>query len=71
MGYNGPMSDMSLTAAGAAAGSLSAASAREALAITALKSAEQEQAAILQLFASVGSAPSPDSGRGQLVDIQA
>ena len=61
------MSDMSLSAAGAVASSLSAAGVREALAITALKSAEKEQAAILQLFAS----PTPESGRGQVVDLQA
>jgi len=66
-----PMSDMSLTAAGAAAGSLSAATAREALAITALKSAEREQAAILQLFAADGAVAPPDGGRGQLVNILA
>jgi len=70
------MSDMSLTAASAAAGSLSAAAAREALAITALKSAEREQAAILELFGSDGSGshgagPPPNSGRGQMVDVLA
>jgi len=41
---------------------------KQTLAIAAMKSAEQSQVAILQLF---NSAPSPDSGRGQNVNTSA
>ena len=44
---------------------------QETLAATALKSAEQEQASVLQLFNPATAVPPPESGRGQHLNITA
>ena len=42
---------------------------KQQLAIIAMKSAEQSQAALLQLFNPATAVPSPDTGRGQNLNI--
>ena len=44
-------------------------SGQSGLAVVALKSAEKQQASILQLFNPANSVPPPSSGRGQNVNI--
>jgi hypothetical protein len=44
---------------------------KQTLALAAMKSAQQSQASILQLFNPATAVPSPSSGRGQNVNISA
>ena len=44
---------------------------QQQLAIVAMKAAEQSQASILQLFNPANSVPSPETGRGQNLNISA
>ena len=47
-------------------------SSQSALSVVALKSAEKQQASVLQLFSNASPpAPPADSGRGQQVDVHA
>ncbi len=59
-------------AGGAVATAVNSFSANSGLSVVALKSAEKEQTSILQLFNNASSpAPSPETGRGQNLNITA
>jgi hypothetical protein len=63
---------VSSVAIGAASSAIESGSGvQQQLAVTALKSAEKSQAAILQLFNPATAVPPPASGRGQNVNISA
>ena len=62
--------DVSSVATGAVSSALEGGSgAQQQLAVTALKSAEKSQAAILQLFNPATAVPPPETGRGQNLNI--
>jgi hypothetical protein len=63
--------DVSSVVSGAVSSALESGGVKQALAIAAMKAAEQSQAAILQLFSAASSAPPSGSGRGQNVNISA
>jgi hypothetical protein len=64
--------DVSSSASTAVASAVSAFQDNSGLAVVALRSAEREQAAILQLFSNASTVTPPaSSGRGQNLDISA